>query len=273
MNAGLCGFASGAVAVPAIASAVDALDRAGWLAWLVPTLRSSIDEGGGPGLKRSDLLPTAVLALGASITASATLGVVIAVVVPLCLLAGREAKRRRIARDLERTLPAAMRAIADSIAAGATLERAAATAGGSAAGLAFRRFAAARSGGADLDSALGILVGRDREGIWAEVTAAISLRRRCGGDLGSALRAVAGELDEISKAKREARAATAQARFTANLVCGLPLMVGLGCELLRPGAIASVGSNPLTLSLTAGAIALQVLCLIVIRRMAEAVTE
>ena len=271
MNAGLCGFASGAVAVPALAAALEAFDRAGWLDWLEPAVKSSFDRSGGPGLRRSDLLPTVVAALVLAVMVSPGAALGLAPAVPFGLMVGRTTLHRRAVSEVERSLPAALRAVADSMAAGASLEQAAATVGSSPSGRAFGRFAAARAGGADLDSALGVLAGSDREATWAEVTAAISLRRMCGGDLGSALRAVAGELDETAKAKSEARSATAQARFTANLVCALPLVAGVGCELLRPGSVAAIASSPLTLSIAGCALVLQVVCLIAIRRVAEAV--
>ena len=273
MNAGLCCFASGAVAVPAIASALEALDRAGWLDWLEPAVKSSLDRRGGPGLRRSDLLPTVVAALAIAVMASPGAALALTPVVPLGLMVGRATLRRRAVREVERSLPAALSAVADSMAAGASLEQAAAGVGRTQSGLAFGRFAAARVGGADLDSALEILAGPDREATWAEVTAAISLRRRCGGDLASALRAVGRELDETVKAKHEARGATAQARFTASLVCSLPLVAGVGCEVLRPGSVAAIASSPVTLSMAGSALVLQVVCLIVIRRVAEAVAE
>ncbi|MEI6447278.1 MAG: hypothetical protein WCO96_05265 [Actinomycetes bacterium] len=273
MNAGLCGFASGAVAVPALAAALEAFDRAGWLEWLEPAVKSSLDRRGAPGLRRSDLLPTLVAALAIAVVASPGAALTLTPVVPFGLMVGRASLLRRAVGDVERSLPAALIAVADSMAAGASLEQAAAGVGRTQSGLAFARFAAARVGGADLDSALGILAGSDREATWAEVTAAISLRRRCGGDLASALRAVGRELDETAKAKDEARGATAQARFTANLVCCLPLVVGVGCEVLRPGSVATIASSPLTLSIAGCALVLQVVCLIVIRRVAEAVAE
>ena len=70
--------------------------------------------------------------------------------------------------------------------------------------------------------------------------------------------------------ERDARAATAQARFTAWLVLGLPLAGAILTELAAPGFAASLIANPLSASLAALAAALQVTALACIARLTRA---
>ena len=58
---------------------------------------------------------------------------------------------------------------------------------------------------------------------WDTLVAGILLQRDAGGDLAALLRELAGSLEAAARVEADARAATAQARFTARLVLGLPV--------------------------------------------------
>lgn len=176
----------------------------------------------------------------------------------------RDARRRR---DLADSIPGCARSLADSLSAGLDLDRAAyeVSLGGSVAADCLARFASARRGGATIDEALHLLARDDSDGSWAEVAAAISLQRRCGGDLASPLRRVADSADELRESVREGSATTAQARFTASLVCSLPLFVAVGSELILPGSWAGLVESPIAIALVLLAMILQVGSMIAIR--------
>ncbi len=101
------------------------------------------------------------------------------------------------------------------------------------------------------------------------LVAAILLHREAGGDLPAALRGVAAAHEETARLEADARAATAQARLTGTLVCGLPLGAALLAELARPGALAGLLGAPLSGPLLLAAGALQLGALVAIRRLAR----
>ena len=70
---------------------------------------------------------------------------------------------------------------------------------------------------------------------WDTLTAAVLLQRDAGGDLAALLRELAASGEAADRAERDARAATAQARFTAWLVLGLPLGRRRAGRARRPG--------------------------------------
>jgi len=70
----------------------------------------------------------------------------------------------------------------------------------------------------------------------------------------------------------EARSATAQARFTALIVTGLPLAGLVLGELARPGLVLELASTPLTAAMIAVALVLQVVAFACVRRIAR-ITE
>ena len=80
--------------------------------------------------------------------------------------------------------------------------------------------------------------------------AGVLLQRDAGGDLPNLLRDLASTLETATRQEREAIAATAQARFTARIVLGLPLVAALLAELAKPGLLATLVTNPVSLLLT-----------------------
>ena len=76
-------------------------------------------------------------------------------------------------------------------------------------------------------------------------------------------------LEARGRVVAEARSATAQARFTATLVTGLPLAgLALG-ELAQPGLLAGLVTRPVTAALIALALVLQLVAYLCVRRIAR----
>lgn len=182
----------------------------------------------------------------------------------------RRARRQRAQAALEQSMPAAVRSLADALAAGVPLEAAAAQVGrgGSPAGAGLARFAAARAVGGSMEDAFAALSAGDLTGCWHETIAAVALNRRCGGDLPAALHAVADSLEMVLSVRRDARSATAQARATAVLVCLLPAVGGTALLAILPGGVTRVFGSPVATMLVGVAAVIQVGCLLLIRRLA-----
>jgi tight adherence protein B len=170
--------------------------------------------------------------------------------------------------DVEERMPGVARALADAVAAGAALEDAVASVGGSVGGRVGRSLSLVAS-----DCIRGLSVGQALERLcrppagaaWEPLATAVELHRRSGGDLPSSLRAVAESSEQLAAARASARAATAQARFTASVVCALPVVFAAGAELLRPGLIGSVVGQPIPALLASVSIVVQIACLMAIR--------
>ena len=97
---------------------------------------------------------------------------------------------------------------------------------------------------------------------WDSIVAGVLLQRDAGGDLPNLLRDLAATLETATRQEREAVAATAQARFTARIVLGLPLVAALLAELAKPGLLATLVTNPVSLLLTTFALTFQLVALI-----------
>jgi tight adherence protein B len=101
------------------------------------------------------------------------------------------------------------------------------------------------------------------------LVAAVLLQRDAGGDLAALLRDLAASLEQRGRVVADARSATAQARFTALLVAGLPAAgLALG-ELAQPGFVLALASSPLTATMVALALALQAVAFASVRRIAR----
>ena len=101
---------------------------------------------------------------------------------------------------------------------------------------------------------------------WDTLIAAILLQRDAGGDLPALLRELAAALEAADRLERDARTATAQARFTAWLVVGLPVAAAALAELAAPGFLAALVAAPIPAGLTLCALLLQATGLVAIHR-------
>jgi tight adherence protein B len=218
----------------------------------------------------------AVLAAGALLAAGWLLGgpalaVVAATAGPALAVAVVRARARRYAAVLRRGAPEAARALADALASGHSVRGAVAAAAASVPGPAGQELARAASAlalGEPVAEVLERLRRRAAGAAWDTLVAGILLQRDAGGDLAALLRDLAGSLEEAARVEADARAATAQARFTARLVLGLPLAAAALTELAAPGFVASLLAEPLPAALVAAAAILQVLAVLAIRRLA-----
>jgi tight adherence protein B len=184
------------------------------------------------------------------------------------------ARRRRWRADLARSAPALARSLADALAAGHSIRGAlseAAPRGGlsRAATAELSEVSRSLALGEPTDAVLERLRHRAGTPAFDTLVAAILLQREAGGNLAGLLREMAVGLEEAERLTSDARAATAQARFTGALVAGLPLAAALLAELAQPGYLRSLVSAPLPAALAGLAALFQVVGFVLIRRLAR----
>ena len=244
------------------------------LARAVEPLARAAREGREPTVPERRRL--AVLTAGALLTAGwliggAALALVAATAGPALAVALVRARSRRYAAALRRGAPEAARALADALAAGHSVRGAIAAAAPGVAGPAgheLGRAARALALGEPVADALVRLRRRASGPAWDTLVAGILLQRDAGGDLAALLRDLATALEAAARAEADARAATAQARFTARLVLGLPVAAAVLVELAAPGFAASLLAQPLAAALVTAAAGLQLIAVLAIRRLA-----
>lgn len=114
---------------------------------------------------------------------------------------------------------------------------------------------------------------RDRAGGtgWETIAAAVLLQREAGGDLAGLLRELAADIEALRRAEADARAATAQARLTAWIVCALPLAAAVLGEVASPGAAGAILGHPAGVALCVAAAVLQGAAVLAVRRLARGV--
>ncbi|CAB4347667.1 unannotated protein [freshwater metagenome] len=193
---------------------------------------------------------------------------------PFAALLVIRARQKRWRARVNRDASPAARAIADSLSSGRSLSVAIDNAAREGALCAATRAAlhevtASIAIGLSPDDALETLRRRCGEGPWETIIAAVQLQRSTGGDLTRLLRELAGELDGISRALREARAASAQARLTARIVLVMPLIGAMIFALAAPGALAAIFSSAVPRALLFVAASLQAVAILAVRRVAR----
>jgi tight adherence protein B len=197
------------------------------------------------------------------------LGAATALAGPASMLAVVRARRGRYREEVRRGAAGAARALADAIAGGhsvrGALAEVAPTVPG-AAGHELRVAARALSLGEPTEAVLERVRARAATRAWDTLVAAILLQRDAGGDLPALLRELAAALEATDRLERDARTATAQARFTAWLVVGLPVAAAALAELAAPGFLRALVAAPLPAALTALALLLQATGLVAIHR-------
>lgn len=247
--AAVCGvFAAweGLVAVEGAALSA-ALGRA-----LVPLSRARREgrEPTPPERRRLAVVAAGALLAAGWLLAGPGLGVALAVAAPWIVVVVVRARRRRYLAELERDAPVLARSLADALAGGHSIRGAitAAAAGGvpGAAGSELRSAAARLAYGDATAQVLEDL--RRRAGARAvdTIVAAMLVQARSGGDLAGLLRGLAGALESSLRLEGDARAATAQARFTGFVVAALPLGAAALAELARPGYVTHLLTSPLS---------------------------
>jgi tight adherence protein B len=230
-------------------------------------------EGRSPGARerRRLLVAGAACAFGLGCVVLGPLpGVALAAAGPWIVARLLAAARERYRRGVEAGAAGIALALADALGGGHSIRGAVAEA---ALGLGgpprqeLRRVARELALGAPTDVALEAMRGRVRSHGIDTIVAACLLQRRSGGDLARLLRDSARALEDQERLERDARAATAQARFTGLIVVMLPLGGGLLAELASPGYLASLGGSFLTAWLAGLALAMQAIAGVLIRRL------
>ncbi len=241
---------------------------------LQPLLRAG-REGRAPSRperRRLGLLAAACLLAAGWLLAGPAAGLLAALAAPVAVLGLARARATRYRNDLAGDAAAAARALGDSLGAGRSIRGAldeAARGMKGAAGRELRLVAGALAYGQPTEAALVRLRDRARSPGWDTIVTAILLQRDAGGDLAALLWDLSAALESAERAAAEARTATAQARFTARLVFGLPLGAAALAELASPGFLASLLAEPFSAMMSALAVLLQLGSLVAIRRIAR----
>lgn len=273
----LAGLAGGCV-VGGAWEAVAALEEAAparLLGRFAAPLRAVAREGREPSAaerRRLALVGAATLLAAGWLLAGPVAGLALAAAGPWAVTRLVRAHRRRWRAQLAASAAAVARAIADALVGGHSIRGAldaAATGGGlgEAAGAELRACAAALALGERTDTVLERLRTRAAHPAYDTIVAALLLQRDAGGPLASLLGDLAGDLDEAQRVDADARAVTAQARYTAWLVAALPAGAVALTELGRPGTLAEVASTPLTAWLAGAGILWQLAALAVVARL------
>jgi len=226
-----------------------------------------------PERRRLALLATGALAAAGWLVGGAGLAMVAAVLGPGLVVAAVRARRRRYGRALRAGAAGAARGLADAVGAGHSIRGAVQVAAAGARGPAGRELAATARAlelGEPTAAALEALRRRAADPAWDAIVAGILLQRDAGGDLAGLLRDQAAALEAADRIGRDARAATAQARFTARLVLLLPAGAAALAELASPGLVSELLGHPLSVWLVAMAGVLQVAAVLAVARLARA---
>ncbi len=256
-------------------AALEQLARGGAAGRLLAPLARARRAGlapSAPELRRLAAVAVVVLLAAGWLVAGPLAGCAAALAGPWALRAQLRSRRRRWRAELERAAPAVARAVADALAAGHAISRALTDAARSVDGPAaveLRALGDALALGQPLEDALALLQARAGNRAYDTLAAALLLQRDAGGDLVGLLRELARAQEAAARGADDARAATAQARFTGVLVGVLPAGAAALAELASPGALASVARDPLSLWLAGFAVVLQLLGLLAIRRLAR----
>lgn len=253
----------------------DAAGLPGRVAGILLPLRRAGREGREPSAlerRRLGLVAAGVLLAAGWLLAGPLLGLGLAALGPALALQAVRMRRARWRAALAADAPLVARALADAVGAGHSVRGALSEAARGLPGL-----VGAELRGAARELELGVRTEDVLERLrvraggeeWETLVAAILLQREAGGDLAGLLRGLAEAQEEAVRLTRDARAATAQARFTGLLVCGLPLGGAALAQLASPGVLGKVLSKPLPATLTVLAVGLQVGSLLAIRRLGK----
>jgi tight adherence protein B len=233
-------------------------------------------EGRDPGaLERRRLLGAAAAAafVAGAILIGPLAGLGFAAGAPYVAARFLRARRERHRQAVDAGAAAVAVALADALGGGHSLRGAIAEAarGGvsGAAGRELRRLAGELALGSRTDDALEAFRSRVSSERIDTLVAACLLQRRAGGDLARLLRECARAFGDQTRLLDEARAATAQARFTGVVVVLLPLGGALLAELASPGYLRALAGSFLTLWLGGLALVLQGVAAVAIRRLAR----
>lgn len=274
----LAGAAAGGLAAVGVREAVLATPAlAAWVRLALEPLRRAGREGYAPSAperRRLAVLGTFAAICGGWFLAGATLALPLAVAGPALAASAVNARRRRYRRAVERALPDVALAIADSLSAGRSLRASLPAAASSLDGppaVELARLGAELDLGSPIAAAIAAWRRRMRSARVDAFAAALLSQRLAGGDLAGLLRRFAEGAAERDRVAEDARAATAQARFTGLLVVAMPTGGALFAELIQPGFAVKVLAAPASAVLLGLAGALQLAGFVAIRRFSRVV--
>jgi tight adherence protein B len=262
-----------AVAVREAVLATPAIGR--WLADAVEPLRRAGREGYEPTERERRRL--ALVGAGGLLAAGLYLAgpgpaPLVAIGGPAAATWAVSRRRARYRRAVERGVPGIATALADALAGGRSVRGALAAASASLEGPPAVELARVRADlelGASTGESLAALGRRLRSPRVDSFIAALLSQQLGGGDLASLLRRHAAAAAERDRVAADARAATAQARFTGMLVVAMPTGAALFAELLEPGFIGRLVSDGAAVILLAVAGTLQLAGFAAIRRLSR----
>ncbi|HEX6753695.1 MAG TPA: type II secretion system F family protein [Solirubrobacterales bacterium] len=274
----IAGAAAGGLAAVGAREAVLATPAlAAWVRSALEPLRRAGREGYSPSVperRRLAVLGTVAAIAGGWFLAGATLALPLAVAGPTLAASAVSARRRRYRRVVERALPDVALAIADSLSAGRSLRASLPAAASSLDGppaVELARLGAELDLGSPTVAAIAAWRRRMRSARVDAFAAALLSQRLAGGDLAGLLRRFAEGAAERDRVAEDARAATAQARFTGLLVVAMPTGGALFAELIQPGFAVEVLAAPASAVLLGLAGALQLVGFVAIRRLSRVV--
>jgi tight adherence protein B len=267
---------AGGLAAVALREAALATPVAGrWLAAALEPLRRAGSEGYSP----TDLERRRLAVVGTLVMLAAGLVILGPGPAPLLAAAGPLAATSTIARRragyrraVDRGLPEVAVAVADALSGGRSARAALAAAAASLEGppaTEMQRVRTELALGAPTREALEGLRRRVASGRVDSFAAALLSQQLAGGDLATLLRRFAAAAADRDRAEADARSATAQARFTGLLVVAMPVGAALLAELLEPGFVRGLLSNPAAAMLLALASGLQLAGFATIRRLSR----
>jgi tight adherence protein B len=269
----LTALAGGLAAVAVRDALTSAPGVASWLRSSVAPLRRASREGYAPSAdeqRRLAFLGSATIAGVATLIAGPGPLAVAAAAGPWCVGALVAGRRERYRRNVERSVPDVAAAIADAISGGHSVRGALAAAAGSLEGPSsaeLARVAADLELGASTGEALNAMRARLRSDRVDSLATALLSQQVAGGDVAALMRRLASAAADRDRVADEARAATTQARFTGLLVVALPAGAALFAELLQPGFVSRVISEPASAAMLIAAGGLQALGFALIRRL------
>lgn len=278
MTAAPLAGAAAAIAVAALWEGLAAVERvaaAPTLARTIAPLARVVRNGGEPSAperRRLALVAAAALVAAGWLVGGPLLGAACGAGGPWAVRALLRRRRDRRRVELERSAPAVARAIADALGAGHAIGAALAEARRGVDGPAAAELASAASAlalGDPTPQVLQRLQARAGCRAYDTLVAAILLQREAGGDLAGLLRELAAAQEHAMRLADDARATTAQARFTGLVVGVLPAGAAALSELARPGTLSGILALPLAAWLAGFAFFLQLIALVAIRRLAR----
>jgi tight adherence protein B len=202
-----------------------------------------------PERRRLAILGAVALLAAGWLLAGPLAGVALGLAGPAAVGPVLAARQRRWRRALAADVPVVARGLADALAGGHSIRGALEDLGRpgvlpGVAGAELRAAARRLALGAPTDDVLATLRRRAADPAWDTLIAAILLQRDAGGDLAALLRSVADACEHARRVEADAHGLTAQARASARLVAGLPCAALALAELISPGALSGLATDP-----------------------------